>query len=87
MSIKLKLKVVPGASKSEIVGWLGDALKVRVAAPPEKGKANAAVAKLLCRKLSLPPGSARIVAGTSSPQKVVELDGLTEAELRDRLPS
>ncbi len=40
---RLSLKVVPGSSRDEIVGWLGDSLKVKVKAPPEKGRANEAV--------------------------------------------
>ncbi len=47
--ITLKVKVVPGASRTQLSGWLGDMLKVRVSAPPEKGKANAAVEALLAR--------------------------------------
>lgn len=46
--------MVPGASKSEISGWLGDALKIRVAAQPEKGNANAAVVAVLASGLGLP---------------------------------
>ena len=45
--IRLQLKVVPGSSKDEVAGWLGDALKVRVGAPAERGRANAAVEKLV----------------------------------------
>jgi len=41
---RLSLKVVPGSSRDEIVGWLGDSLKVKVMSPPEKGHANEAVA-------------------------------------------
>ncbi|MGI9178416.1 MAG: DUF167 domain-containing protein, partial [Pirellulales bacterium] len=42
-SARLRVKIVPGSSRNEIVGWLGDALKIKVTAPPEKGKANDAV--------------------------------------------
>lgn len=82
---KLKVKVVPGASSSEISGWLGDALKLRVAAPPERGKANAAVEALICDALELARGSARVVAGATSPRKTVEITGLGEDEVLRRL--
>ena len=84
-NVRLSLKVVPGSSRSAIVGWMGDALKVKVAAPPEKGKANIAVAALLCQVLKLPRGAVQIVAGDTSPHKVVEITGLTETVLHNRL--
>ena len=83
--ITLKVKVVPGASCTQLSGWLGDALKVRVSAPPEKGKANAAVEALLAGTLGLPVKSVRIVAGKGSQQKLVEIEGLSAAELRRKL--
>lgn len=79
------MKVVPGASRDSLAGWLGDALKVRVAAAPEKGKANAAVERMLARALGLPPKSVRIVAGVTSTRKTMEIDGLSAAEVRARL--
>jgi uncharacterized protein YggU (UPF0235/DUF167 family) len=82
---RLTVKVVPGASRDGIAGWLGGDLKVRVAAPAERGKANAAVEALICAALALPKESVRIVAGATSPRKVLEVDGLTEAEIRARL--
>lgn len=83
--IRLRLKVVPGSSRTCIAGWLGDVLRVRVTAPPEHGKANAAVEALLREALALPAGHVRVAAGHSSPRKVVEIVGLAEAELRRRL--
>jgi uncharacterized protein len=77
--------VVPGASRDEVVGWLGADLKVRVAAPPEGGKANAAVVALVAAALALPKGGVRIAAGAASPRKVLEIEGLTDAEIRERL--
>ena len=77
--------IVPGSSRTAIAGWLGDALKIRVSAPPERGKANAAVEALLAGVLDLPPGQVRVVSGGASAHKVVEITGLTEAELQRRL--
>lgn len=84
---KLKIKVVPGASRSHVAGWLGDALKVRVAAPPEKGKANKAVESVVAQVLGLPSDAVRIVSGQTSPHKVLEIDGLTLQEIKQRIDS
>lgn len=83
--VRLPLKVVPGAAREEISGWLGGALKVRVTAPPERGRANEAACVLLERALGLPRGGVRIAAGRSSARKVAEIRGLTEAEIRERV--
>lgn len=83
--MRISVKVVPGASQSGLAGWLGGALKVRVAAPPEKGKANDAVVKLLADALAVPKQQVRVVSGATSPQKVVEIDGLSEVEVQARL--
>lgn len=82
---KLNLKVIPGASKSEIVGWLGESLKVKVTAPPEKGKANKDVETLLCSRLNLPKKSVEIVTGMTSRQKVAAIEGLTLRKVRQLL--
>ncbi len=82
---RLKVKVVPGASRTRVVGWLGDALKVRVSAPPEKGKANAAVAAVVAEALGLPAGSVAVVSGKSSPRKQLEIRGLGRQEIVRRL--
>jgi uncharacterized protein (TIGR00251 family) len=83
---RLQVKVVPGASRTEVVGRLGAALKVRVAAPPEGGKANREVVALLAAKVGLPVAAVSVVSGQSSPSKVVAFQGLDEATLRARLP-
>ena len=82
---KLNIKVVPGASRTEIAGWMGDALRVRVAAPPEKGKANREAERLLSRVLGLPEGSVRVTSGAASQWKVVEVQGLSRDQIIDRL--
>lgn len=86
MSLKLRLKVVPGASREGVDGWLGEALKVRVRAAPEKGRANAAVEKLLAEALGLPPAAVRVVSGFTAPVKTVEIEGLTREEVERRWP-
>jgi len=85
--MRLSVKVVPKSSKNAVVGWVGEALKICVAAPPEKGKANAAVEALLAEILDVPNDQVRIVAGHASPRKTVEIDELNEEEVRRRLPS
>lgn len=80
--IEIKLKVVPGASRSQIVGPLGDRLKVKVAAPPEDGKANRAVVELLAEVLGIK--EIEIVAGHGHPEKTARVRGLrtlSEAQL------
>lgn len=82
---QLQVKVVPGASREGIVGWLGETLKVRVTAPPERGKANAAVEATIAEALGISLKSARVIHGKTSPRKVVEIAGLSEAEVHRRL--
>lgn len=82
---RLKVKAVPGASRSEIVGRLGEALKIRVAAPPEGGKANREVLGLLAGRLGLPAADVTLVSGAASPAKVVGLRGVTAEQAWARL--
>lgn len=83
-TLRLQLKVIPGATRPGI-DWFGDKLKVKVNAPPEKGRANAAVCALLATALDLPLSAVRIVAGEHQPLKTVELTGLTLADVRQRI--
>lgn len=82
---RLKVKVVRGASRTEVVGRLGEALKVRVAAPPEGGQANRAILALLAERLGLPAADVTLVSGAAAPAKVVALRGLTAAQAWARL--
>ena len=84
--MKLKIKVVPGSSQTLVVGWLGDALKIRVAAAPEGGKANNAVIGILATTLNLSKRQIRITSGLSSTRKTVHIDGVDEALIRQKLP-
>lgn len=69
-----------------MVGWLGDALKIKVAVQPEKGKANKSVVALLAEQIGVPANRIDITAGHTSANKVLEIAGLTEQELRAKLP-
>ncbi len=70
-----------------MVGRHGDAWKVRVAAPPEGGRANDAVVGLLAETLSLPRNAVTLVSGHSARDKIVRLDGLDQTQIERRLQS
>ena len=85
VTCRLKVKAVPGASRSEIVGRLGEALKVRVAAPPEGGKANREILELLAERLGLAAADVTLVSGAASPAKVFALRGVSAEQAWARL--
>jgi uncharacterized protein len=82
---RLRLRVSPGATRTELAGRYGDAWKVRVSAVPERGRANDAVVGLLARRLGVPRASVSVVSGLASRDKVVELRGVSRAEAERRL--
>ncbi len=67
------MRVQPGARRSEIVGELGDELKVRLAAPPVDGRANAELVRFVTELAGVPRRNVRLVRGHSSRSKVVEV--------------
>ena len=81
----LRLRVVPGATRSRVVGRHGNAWKVRVTAPPEGGRANDAVIALLADALHVPRRDLELTSGLSSRDKLVALDGLTLEAAEARL--
>ncbi len=83
--VRLSLKVVPGASSEGVAGWLEDTLKVRVRAPAERGKANAAVEELVAGALGIAVRRVRIVAGRTSARKTMQISGLSLTEVYSRL--
>jgi uncharacterized protein (TIGR00251 family) len=74
--------VQPRASRSEVVGTHGAALKVRLLAPPVDGAANDALVALLAEKLGVPRRDVRIVQGATSRTKLVEIEGTTADAVR-----
>ena len=79
------LKVTPSSPGEGITGWMGGSLKVRVRAPAERGKANAAVEKIVAESVRVAKDSVRIVTGKTSRQKVIENLGLSKEEVYRRL--
>ena len=83
---KLAIRVQPSARRAGLTGRLGDGtLKLAVTAPPEDGRANAAVGEMLADVLGLKARQVRVVMGLGSRSKTVEIDGLDEVEVEARL--
>lgn len=75
-ALLLSVKVVPNSSRTQIAGTLGDALKIKVAQPPEDGRANHAVLQLLADTLQIPPSHLSILSGHTRPLKTIQILGL-----------
>ena len=73
--ITLTLHIQPGAKKTEFAGLHGDALKIRLAAPPVDGKANEALIKFVAEVLGLPKSAVSLKSGQTSRRKVLEVLG------------
>ena len=86
-STRLRLRVSPGSGRAGIVGRHGDAWKVRVTEPPEHGRANDAVLRLVADALSVPRDAVTLVSGHSGRDKIVELTGVGPALIERRLAS
>lgn len=73
---RLEIKAVPNADRSEVVGLLGDALKVKIQVPPVDGRANEVLFSFLAQKLALPKRAVHLLQGNSVRKKLVGIDGL-----------
>src|SRR5262249_7687327 len=80
----IRVKAVPGAKRDEVVGRLGDRLKVRVTQHPEGGKANRAICAMLAAELGIKPRDVTVAAGESSPEKTIRAAGVTAAAVEAR---
>lgn len=73
----LRIKVLPKSAKNEIVDIMDDeTIKIRIKAPPEKGKANKELIKFLSRELDMPTDQISIIAGKTEALKLIKLHGL-----------
>lgn len=82
--VEIAVKAVPGAKRDEVVGLLGERLKVRVSAPPEGGKANAAICALLAKELGVAARAVSVVRGASNAEKSVFVAGVSTAVVMGR---
>ena len=85
MTARLTLHVQPRARRTEVAGLHGDAVKVRVAAPPADGAANAELVRFVAERLGVPRSAVRVAAGAGARRKVIEVDGVSEAAARGML--
>lgn len=81
----LAVKAIPNAPRHEVVGWLGEVLKVKIHAPPVEGRANEALCEFLAETLGVPRRAVTVLRGDTARQKVLRIDGLTLKEAKSRL--
>ena len=84
-AVTFAVKVVPRASKNQLMGIEGDAIKIRLTAPPVEGKANDALVKFLAQVLGTSRAQVEIVRGAKSKQKIVRVRGLTAEQLQNKI--
>ncbi len=83
--IVLVAKIVPGSSKTALVGTLDQMVKIKVAAPPEKGKANQCLIAFLARQLGIKKNAIQIVSGQTNPVKHVKIEGISARTCLEKL--
>lgn len=81
--VRFAVRIQPRASRSELIGLHGDALKIRISAPPVDGAANDALISFLADTFAVPRRAIRILAGESSRSKLVEIEGITERAVHE----
>ena len=85
MKVRIDVYVQPRASRTEIVGLHDTRLKIRLASPPVDGAANAELVAFIAERIGVPKANVRVVAGTSSRRKVVEVEASSEQAVRQKL--
>ena len=80
-----RVRVQPRASRTEVAGEHAGAIKLRIVAPPVEGKANQECIRFLARLLEVPPRAIEIVSGDSSRDKIIRVQDMSAARVRDAL--
>lgn len=83
--MKLKVKIAPNSKQNEIIGWFGDQLKIKIAAAPEKGKANKELIRFLSEELGCPSSFISIDKGHTSSSKLLEIQGHCLEDVENKL--
>ena len=81
----IKVYVQPRAARSEVVGMHGDAIKIRLAAPPVDGAANDELIRFVAKSLGVPQRNVALVGGQTSRTKTIEIEGISDEDARDKL--
>jgi uncharacterized protein (TIGR00251 family) len=84
--ITLAVKLIPKASRSEVVGWENDELKIRLRAVPEKGEANEELIAFLSKILNVSKSQITLLRGQKSRHKLLQITGISAMDLDERLP-
>lgn len=82
---RVSLWVQPRAARDGVAGIQGDAIKIRLTAPPVEGKANQALLRFLAKRLAVPRAAVELTGGAGSRRKTVQIEGLTPEQVRERL--
>jgi len=83
--VVLSVKVVPGASKTAIAGEYNGMLKIKLSAPPQKGKANQCLIEFVARRLGVKKKAVSIISGHTSPIKKIQICGVTAEDVLSEL--
>jgi uncharacterized protein len=84
-AVRVRLYLQPRAARTEVAGLHGDAIKLRVAAPPVDGAANSEVIRFLSKLLAVSASSVQVVSGHAGRRKTVEITGVTTAAVSKAL--
>jgi uncharacterized protein (TIGR00251 family) len=83
--VEFQVRVIPRASKTEIIGEMAGAVKVRISSPPVDGAANAELVKLFAKTLGVAKSNVEIVSGQTSKTKRIRINGVTALQMRNAL--
>ncbi|MEI6561615.1 MAG: DUF167 domain-containing protein [Verrucomicrobiota bacterium] len=87
MPVTLTLQTTPNAPRSQIVGWVGERLKVKVKAPAVEGKANAELVRFLAEHFGVRPNAVTLLRGDTARLKTVRIEGIEAADVQRLCPA